>query len=62
MICPKCSGATRVIDSRKKGERTWRRRECIECGFRFNSYETYAKDYNAPKAFIKRWGTAISRR
>ncbi len=43
MHCPFCeSEDTRVIDSRlvAKGAEVRRRRECIECGNRFTSYET----------------------
>ncbi len=42
MICPFCnSGKTRVIDKREisSGSVTRRRRECIECGKRFSTYE-----------------------
>jgi transcriptional repressor NrdR len=42
MHCPFCQATdTRVIDSRLKGEgfQVRRRRECIECGARFNTHE-----------------------
>lgn len=53
MICPKCQGKTLVCDSREREDRVWRRRKCKECGFHFETFEDYAKNYNAPKAFIK---------
>lgn len=43
MHCPFCQASdTRVIDSRLKGEgyQIRRRRECGECGARFNTFET----------------------
>ena len=42
MICPFCSNErTRVVDKREtgKGTVTRRRRECLECGKRFTTYE-----------------------
>lgn len=42
MICPFCnSGKTKVIDKREisSGNVTRRRRECLECGKRFSTYE-----------------------
>ena len=38
--CPKCNTENHhVIDSRGKGDLIWRRRECLSCGERFNTYE-----------------------
>jgi transcriptional repressor NrdR len=45
MKCPYCSQQeTRVVDSRDSegGETTRRRRECVECGQRFSTYERCA--------------------
>ncbi len=42
MICPFCGNTrTRVVDKREisKGSVTRRRRECLECGKRFTTYE-----------------------
>ncbi len=40
MRCPFCGHAdSRVIDSRSTDEGIRRRRECLECGERFNTYE-----------------------
>lgn len=42
MLCPKCqSSQTKVIDSRSVDDDTSirRRRECLNCGYRFNTYE-----------------------
>lgn len=44
--CTECGGdSTRVTDSRNayKVEGTRRRRECINCGFRFTTYEQRAE-------------------
>jgi transcriptional repressor NrdR len=49
MNCPRCApeiGKTRVVENRKeedrkeRGPRVRRRRECLECGFRFTTLET----------------------
>lgn len=40
MQCPKCkSDLTSVVDSRPSGETNRRRRQCIDCGFRFSTRE-----------------------
>ncbi|MEN1970099.1 hypothetical protein WMZ97_18765 [Lentibacillus sp. N15] len=39
MQCIFCKGKTKVIDVRKKDGRHYRRRECLECGERFTTYE-----------------------
>ncbi|MGX7091318.1 transcriptional regulator NrdR [Hutsoniella sourekii] len=42
MKCPKCGeNHSKVVDSRPVdgGEAIRRRRECLDCGYRFNSYE-----------------------
>jgi len=42
MKCPKCQARdTRVTDSRTsvEGDNVRRRRECLECGFRYTTYE-----------------------
>ncbi|RLJ03282.1 MAG: transcriptional regulator NrdR [Candidatus Aenigmatarchaeota archaeon] len=42
MRCPYCNfEETRVIDTRESGECTRRRRECLECGRRFTTYERF---------------------
>lgn len=41
MNCPKCqSDQLIVIDSRPDPKSVKRRRECLACGFRFNTIET----------------------
>ena len=57
MECPKCYHATtKVIDSRPTddGKSIRRRRECVDCGARFNTYERV--EYS-PLLVIKRDGT-----
>lgn len=39
MECVLCSGDTKVIDVRKRDGRHYRRRECVDCGERFTTYE-----------------------
>ena len=40
MTCPYCGCSdTRIVDSRKREDSVFRRRECIECGKRFNTIE-----------------------
>lgn len=39
MTCPKCSETTKVVDSRVEVDSVWRRRECQNCGYRFNTTE-----------------------
>src|SRR5699024_2398123 len=57
MQCPKCqSQSSKVIDSRpaEEGQSLRRRRECLECGFRFNPHERIEQ---APLLVVKRDGT-----
>lgn len=47
MRCPKCTSIEdKVIDSRigKEGSTIRRRRECLECGHRYTTTETYVRD------------------
>jgi transcriptional repressor NrdR len=47
MRCPKCTSIEdKVIDSRigKEGNTIRRRRECIECGYRFTTIENLVRD------------------
>ena len=39
MTCPVCGSKTFVINSRPKNDTVYRRRECEDCGYRFNTYE-----------------------
>lgn len=39
MKCPICGGPTKVVDSRPLRGTTWRRRECLSFGHRFNTLE-----------------------
>ena len=57
MECPKCNHQnSKVIDSRPydDGSAIRRRRECLNCGYRFNTYERIEK---SPLLVIKRDGT-----
>ena len=39
MKCKSCRVETKVVDSRKKSDGVWRRRECPACKTRFNTLE-----------------------
>lgn len=40
MICPKCGADTKVIETRTaEKNQIRRRRECLECKYRFTTYE-----------------------
>jgi transcriptional repressor NrdR len=40
MMCPSCQHEeTKVVDSRDAGDCTRRRRECLDCGHRFTTFE-----------------------
>jgi len=46
MKCPKCQSETsKVLDSRSQGSSIRRRRECLECGERFTTYERLEVQY-----------------
>lgn len=41
-VCPKCGGATAVIETRgTSDELVRRRRKCVCCGYRFSTVETF---------------------
>ncbi|HJA73015.1 MAG TPA: transcriptional regulator NrdR [Candidatus Limosilactobacillus faecipullorum] len=57
MICPHCHhNGSRVVDSRPSEDGTFirRRRECMNCGFRFTTFERYEE---TPLLVIKKDGT-----
>jgi transcriptional regulator NrdR family protein len=39
MTCPVCGGDTHILDSRPSEDSTKRRRECLECMYRFSTVE-----------------------
>lgn len=49
MKCPKCKGyRDHVVDTRPRGsDEIKRRRECYECGYRWNTIETYKEENKA---------------
>jgi transcriptional repressor NrdR len=55
MTCPSCNGSTRVLESRRAedGRATRRRRECLDCGRRFTTFERRERE---PLFVIKRDG------
>ena len=59
MHCPFCSAPdTRVVDSRlsNEGDQVRRRRECLECGERFTTYEN--AELNMPR-IVKHDGSRV---
>lgn len=43
MLCPECGKPAKVIDSRQRAERKYRRHDCPN-GHRFTTYEMHEKD------------------
>ncbi len=49
MTCPKCGGKTKVLERRKITPSLFlRRRRCVRCDYRFNTYEAREKDEHIP--------------
>lgn len=49
MTCPICGGKTKIYDSRPDEETVKRRRECLECGYRFPTMEIDADMFERTK-------------
>ena len=41
MTCPRCGGPSKVVDSRPQGVTIRRRRQCLVCDGRWNTWEHY---------------------
>ena len=54
MICPYCSGNTKVVDKRDSEDITRRRRECLKCKKRFTTYERIETNIRVVKKDGKR--------
>jgi transcriptional regulator NrdR family protein len=39
MMCPLCGSDSKVLNSRPLHGNVWRRRECVKCLHRWNTYE-----------------------
>lgn len=48
MKCPECGYKSKTLDTReyRKKPGVMRRKECLKCGHRYNSYEIYEAEYN----------------
>lgn len=47
MQCPKCANTlASCIDSRQKNDTIYRRRKCMECGFRYSTMEITLDENN----------------
>ena len=44
MVCPNCRSVNIHVLKPYKGETVKRRRECFDCGYRFNTIERYIPD------------------
>ena len=53
MRCPECGEETEVVDSRKSHNTIRRRRECLNCGLRFTTYEVLDYDYQDLKKLLE---------
>ncbi len=52
MKCEKCGGKTSVVDSHPiQNNQIRRRRKCLSCDFRFNTFELTDKSLNAQQTF-----------
>ncbi len=57
--CPKCTGDSRVVDSRSgsnrndSGDYLRRRRACDGCGYRYTTYEMSDNDYKDYQVMLK---------
>ena len=60
MRCLECGKGSRVVDSKKSLERITRRRECVQCGHRWNTVEY--REGAKPKAPVKPKAEPGSRR
>ena len=59
MNCPKCNCKTSVQDSRKVEMNVYRRRICMECGYKFFTEETEIEDNSALRYY---WAESIRKR
>lgn len=53
MICPKCEGKTKVIDSREVEENVFRIRKCTSCGCKFCTEELLIDDKDTERAYYR---------
>lgn len=54
MQCPRCKAyGLSCTDSRTDGETIRRRRRCLNCGYRFTTYEISAEDYRKLKGEVE---------
>ena len=52
MECPKCYGNTTVLETRQ-GNGVKRRRECLECGYRFSTVEVESNLHKIQQRFYE---------
>lgn len=62
MTCPKCGGETGVYETRPTTfNRFRRRRKCLDCGFRFTTYEEAKNKELDAEAIREKWIAAINK-
>lgn len=61
MQCPKCgSNITSCIDSRPKENGVYRRRKCLDCGYRYSSWEIKEEELKQLREAFKALGELLS--
>jgi len=62
MICTECGGKTKVIETRESELFTLRRRrECVACGERFNTYEVHERVVASAQDAMQKKARAIAK-
>lgn len=57
MNCPECgSNQVCVINSRSKEDFVFRRRRCLDCNARFNTFEIHEARFNSLRRYEKNTG------
>lgn len=60
MTCPVCGGKVKAFDSRsREGLYVWRRKKCVDCGYRFTTLEfelDALKHSSAGVALLREYG------
>lgn len=52
MTCPQCNSYNlSCISSRPTGQKIRRRKKCLDCGYRFTTYEISSREYDVLKRY-----------
>lgn len=61
MQCPKCgNGLSSCIDSRRRDNNVYRRRQCLGCGYRYSTQEVPVEELKQLRAAEEALGKLIS--